>query len=66
MTDLTRANWRKSSRSNGTGGACVELACAPGVRAIRDSKNSTGPVLMFTQEAAQGFLAGVRSGRFGR
>lgn len=57
-------SWRKSSYSAGNNGDCVELACATNVRAIRDSKNSAGPVLLFSQDAAQRFLAGVQSGRY--
>src|SRR5262249_4963280 len=40
--DLSGATWRKSSRSGGNGGACVELA---NLGAVRDSKNPTGPAL---------------------
>ena len=40
--DLFGAVWRKSSRSGGNNGACVELA---NVGAVRDSKNPTGPLL---------------------
>ena len=40
--DLSAAVWRKSTRSGGNGGACVELA---NLGAIRDSKNPAGPVL---------------------
>ena len=40
--DLTGATWRKSTRSAGNNGACVELA---NYGAIRDSKNPTGPTL---------------------
>ncbi|GAA0898775.1 hypothetical protein GCM10009559_61900 [Pseudonocardia zijingensis] len=40
MTDLADAVWRKSSRSNGDGGECVEVADLPdGSRAVRDSKD---------------------------
>ncbi|MGH8571011.1 MAG: DUF397 domain-containing protein, partial [Gammaproteobacteria bacterium] len=39
--------WRKSSYSNGSGGACVEVAdLNHGSRAVRDSKDPTGPALM--------------------
>lgn len=41
--DLIGAIWRKSSRSNGFGGDCVEIAeLADGDRAIRDSKDPAG------------------------
>ncbi|MEU7366488.1 DUF397 domain-containing protein [Streptomyces hygroscopicus] len=41
-------DWRKSSYSGGEGGACVEVAsCRPDTVHVRDSKNSTGPVLTF-------------------
>lgn len=43
--DLHRAVWRKSSYSNGTGGACVEVATIDDGRAVRDSKNPGGPAL---------------------
>lgn len=64
MTDLTRAKWRKSSRSNGSNGACVELACGPVVRAVRDSKNPSGDLLVFGQAELVGFLSEVKAGRF--
>jgi hypothetical protein len=39
MIDLTRAVWRKSSRSNGNGGDCVEVATN---LAWRKSSRSSG------------------------
>ncbi|OZM71974.1 DUF397 domain-containing protein [Amycolatopsis antarctica] len=36
--DFTGARWRKSSRSNGNGGNCVEIAHALDTVGIRDSK----------------------------
>ncbi len=62
--DLTPATWRKSSFSNNTG-ACVEVADLPdGGRGVRDSKNPTGPALMFTGPEWAAFTAGVRAGEF--
>ncbi|MBM0202630.1 DUF397 domain-containing protein [Micromonospora sp. STR1s_5] len=65
MTDLTRAVWRKSTRSGDNGGNCVEVATnISDVVAIRDSKDSTGPLLTFTAQAWTGFVAAVkRQGR---
>ena len=46
--DPSRAVWRISSFSN-NGGACVEVADnLSGIVAIRDSKDSNGPVLLLT------------------
>lgn len=60
--DLTRAAWRKSSYSNGNGGACVEVARnLPGVVAVRDSKNPSGPALVVSPGAWKAFLGRVRA-----
>ncbi|PZF82482.1 DUF397 domain-containing protein, partial [Micromonospora endophytica] len=57
MADLTGARWRKSTRSSSNGGACVEVADnLPGVVAVRDSKDPTGPALTFTPTAWRTFL----------
>jgi hypothetical protein len=65
-TDLSRAVWHKSTFSNGSGGACLEVARnLPGIVAIRDSKaNGTGPVLSFPKEQWSAFVAGVKAGAF--
>jgi hypothetical protein len=61
--DLTR--WHKSSYSNGSGGNCVEVADLDGGgRAVRDSKDRSGPVLRLTAEEWAAFIAGVRGGEF--
>ncbi|GAA2708613.1 DUF397 domain-containing protein [Micromonospora olivasterospora] len=60
--DLTRATWRKASRSNSNGGACVEVADnLPGVVAVRDSKDPTGPALTFTPASWRAFVADTRA-----
>jgi hypothetical protein len=58
------AAWRKASASGGNG--CVELAPLPnGGVAIRDSKDSTGPILRFTRKEWESFLDGlVNKGEF--
>ncbi|MFC8829724.1 DUF397 domain-containing protein [Streptomyces sp. NPDC057137] len=56
--DLSTAQWRKSSYSNGDGGQCVEVADDyPGVIPVRDSKTPTGPVLLLTPTAWSNFIA---------
>ena len=65
--DLSGAVWRKSTFSNGNGGACVEVASAlpDGHRAVRDSKDrATGPVLHFTKDEWSAFVAAVKAGEF--
>jgi hypothetical protein len=65
MTDLASAVWRKSSRSNGNGGDCVEVADLPdGSRAVRDSKDRSGPSLLFTPAEWRAFVEGVKLGEF--
>ncbi|RLP92940.1 DUF397 domain-containing protein [Micromonospora sp. BL4] len=62
--DLTHATWRKASRSNQNGGACVEVADnLPGVVAVRDSKDRTGPALIFTPTTWRAFVAATRTPR---
>jgi hypothetical protein len=64
--DLSHARWRKSTRS-GSSGNCVEVADnLPGVVAVRDSKDRTGPVLTFTPGEWKAFVGGVKDGEFDR
>ncbi|MGH3737848.1 MAG: DUF397 domain-containing protein [Micromonosporaceae bacterium] len=67
MLDLSRANWRKSTRS-GNGTNCVEVADnlldEAGVVLVRDSKHPTGPVLTFTRAEWAAFTGGVHDGEF--
>lgn len=51
---LTDAQWRKSRRSADQG-SCVELARVGRVIAVRDSKNPSGPALVFSRSAWQAF-----------
>ncbi|THA69286.1 DUF397 domain-containing protein [Streptomyces sp. A0958] len=51
--------WVKSSYS-GNNGNCVEVAVLPdGGRALRDSKNVYGPMLVITADEFSAFLRGV-------
>ncbi|WP_431883516.1 DUF397 domain-containing protein [Micromonospora gifhornensis] len=63
MADLTGAKWRKSTRSGSNGGDCVEVADnLPGLVAVRDSKDSAGPVLTFTPTAWASFIQATKIG----
>ena len=59
--DLSRAQWRKSRRSNG-GEACVELTGIRGLVAVRDSKDSGGPTLAFAPGAWREFADRMKNG----
>ncbi|MDQ3404484.1 MAG: DUF397 domain-containing protein [Actinomycetota bacterium] len=48
-------DWRKSSRSSDEGN-CVEVAFADAV-AVRDSKNTAGPMLTFPESTWAAFLS---------
>jgi hypothetical protein len=64
--DLSRAVWRKSSRSGGNGGQCVEVAQnLPAIVAVRDSKDPAGAPLVVTRAAWAAFLATVKHGGSG-
>ena len=54
--DLSGAAWRTSTRSSGSG-QCVEVANVGGQVAIRDSKDRSGPVLVFGASEWRNFLA---------
>ncbi|MCW2913641.1 MAG: hypothetical protein JWN52_1709 [Actinomycetia bacterium] len=59
--DLSHAQWRTSSRTNG-GEACVEIAATPILVAIRDSKNPHGPKLTFSPKAWHDLAGRIRGG----
>ena len=64
MSDLSRAVWRKSTRSGDNGGACVEVATLPDAVAVRDSKNPTAATLIFTPAEWRAFVEGAKDGEF--
>ncbi|MFE6871939.1 DUF397 domain-containing protein [Kitasatospora sp. NPDC057692] len=63
--DLSVATWFKSSHSS-NGGSCVEVAADfPGTVPVRDSKDPSGPALIFPADAWCAFVGAVRAGEFG-
>jgi hypothetical protein len=60
--DLSILRWRKSSYSGING--CVEVAVDGDRVAVRDSKDRGGPVLLFTPDEWEAFLAGARDREF--
>ncbi|MGK8556578.1 DUF397 domain-containing protein [Nocardia gipuzkoensis] len=64
MIDLSGACWFKSSRSAGAR-ECVEVAHLDGgIVGVRDSKNPTGPALVFTPGEWDAFTAGLQDDEF--
>ena len=60
--DIPESAWVKSSFSGGgSGGDCVEVARLQGGRAVRDSKNPSGPKLFFTDGEWATFVQGVQA-----
>ncbi|MFI6161222.1 DUF397 domain-containing protein [Micromonospora haikouensis] len=54
---MTGAQWRKSTRSGGNGGDCVEVADnLPGVVLVRDTKDRDGGTLSFSPASWCGFV----------
>ena len=60
----TEPTWRKSSRSNGSSGNCVEVADnLPGRVLVRDTKDRDGGTLTFEPAAWSAFVGMARSAR---
>lgn len=63
-TDLSGAKWFKSSHSE-SGGQCVEVAWLGNTYVgVRDSKNSSGPALIFTPSDWDAFTSTITDGGF--
>ena len=62
--ELEGARWQKSSASNPSGN-CVELAKLPdGAIAVRNSRDPSGPALIYTRAEMAAFLGGAKDGDF--
>ena len=60
-TDLSRAEWRKSSYSSQDGN-CVEVAVnLPAFVAARDSKHPAGPALLISRDTWRSFIQSLRA-----
>jgi hypothetical protein len=65
MRDLNGAIWRKSTRSGGDGGNCVEVATnLKGIVAVRDTKDRSGGTLIFPSPEWATFIERVKAGDF--
>ncbi|MFF0579342.1 DUF397 domain-containing protein [Streptosporangium saharense] len=63
--DLTGADFRKSSFSGADEGECIEVAMnLPGLVAVRDSKDPSGPALTFGPDAWSAFVGDIKRGSF--
>jgi Domain of unknown function (DUF397) len=68
MEELNRLRWFKSSYSAGNNGAgnCVETAAVGSHRALRDSKDPSGPSFVFSRDSFDRFISAVKTGDFDR
>jgi hypothetical protein len=62
MSEAGSAGWRKSTHSNING--CVEVALLGNEVAVRNSKDRSGPVVVFTAMEWDAFLRGAKDGEF--
>ncbi|MGW1050400.1 DUF397 domain-containing protein [Streptomyces sp. NPDC001118] len=56
------SGWRKSSYSGGSSGDCLEVndTAAPAHVPVRDSKNPTGPAVVFSAPVWAAFVGAVK------
>ena len=60
---MERNVWKKSTRT-GSNGQCVEVCHRGEAIDVRDSKDPSGPVLVFTPGEWAAFVEGVKDGEF--
>lgn len=58
--DLSKAAWRKASRSNDSGGNCVEVAGTSHAVALRDGKNSDGGHIFVSRRDFRRFIEALK------
>jgi hypothetical protein len=63
MADFSGAAWHKSRRSTDNS-ACVEIARSGDAVGVRDSKDPSGPVLVFTHPEFSVFLDALARGEY--
>jgi hypothetical protein len=63
---IAQETWKKSSRSNGSGGQCVEVGTGSGVFGVRDTKDRDSGTLIFGDASWIAFVTDVKAGRFDR
>ncbi|MFJ3185087.1 DUF397 domain-containing protein [Streptomyces halstedii] len=54
---ITNLVWFKSSYSSSSGDSCIEVALAPGVVHVRDSKNEQSPELALSPTSWAHFVS---------
>lgn len=63
MNDQAMGAWIKARRSTGDAN-CVEMRRAGDAVEVRDSKDTTGPVLRYSRGGFTAWLAAARDGEF--
>ncbi|MEU8302734.1 DUF397 domain-containing protein [Actinomadura sp. NPDC048955] len=59
--DLSKALWRKGSKSKEDGSNCVEIASVSDIVAVRDSKAPDEPEIIMSREDFRRFAAALKN-----
>ncbi|MEV4670319.1 MULTISPECIES: DUF397 domain-containing protein [Actinomadura] len=59
-TSSTGTVWRKASRSNESGDACIEVAANGDMVAIRDSRDTAGPKIVVSRGDFRGLAEALK------